>query len=462
MNNYSITASVILRAILPDLIDIILTMKIAILGYGLEGQASLNYFNKPGNSITICDQDLNLAKIEGVDYRLGEDYLKNLTDFDCIVRSPGINPELIYEANPGIDKNKITSGTNLFFENSPTKNIIGITGTKGKGTTSTLIHRMLLEVGKKSHLAGNIGVPAMNLLSDNLGPEDYVVLEMSSFQLSDCKYSPHIAVCIMITQDHLDWHGRIEDYLAAKSSIVKQQTADDIVIYLGSNNKSKALAELSMGHKIPYLESPGAKIENNYVVIDGQSICSVDEIGLLGEHNQQNVCAALTCVWQVSKDVSSLARVIKIFTGLKYRIEFLKEKDGVRYYNDSFASDPDASAAGMKAITSPKVLIVGGFDRKLDLATMVDAILEEENKGLIRKLVIIGASGKRLAQDLDNRDFKNYTILDTKDIVEIVHTAKDLANSGDAVILSPGFASFDMFKNFEERGKAFADAVDQL
>ncbi|HEY5268360.1 MAG TPA: Mur ligase family protein, partial [Candidatus Saccharimonadales bacterium] len=252
-------------------------MKIAILGYGLEGEATLNYFNKPDNTITICDQNQDLDKITGIDYQLGPDYLKSLNNFDLIIRTPGINPVLIYNNNPGIDKSKISSGTNLFFQLSPTKNIIGVTGTKGKGTTSTLIHKMLLEIGKKSHLAGNIGVPAMNLLSEHIEQDDYVVLEMSSFQLSDCNYSPHIAVCLMITQDHLDWHGRIEDYLTSKANIVSHQSKNDIAIYFALNNQSKALASSSLGEKIPYLQKPGAIIVNNNLVIEDQIICSVSE-----------------------------------------------------------------------------------------------------------------------------------------------------------------------------------------
>jgi UDP-N-acetylmuramoylalanine--D-glutamate ligase len=437
-------------------------MKIAILGYGLEGQAALNYFNKFDNSITICDQDLNLPRVEGVEYCLGGSYLNNLDVFDLIIRSPGINPEIIYEANKTLDHTKITSGTNIFFEHAPTKNIIGVTGTKGKGTTSTLIYKMLLEIGKNAYLAGNIGKPAISLLSENLKSDDFVVLEMSSFQLTDAKYSPHIAVCIMITQDHLDWHGKIEGYLEAKKSIVRYQNKDDTVIYYAPNDKSTSLAELSVGERIPYFEKPGAMISDNRIVIDNQVVCDVGEIGLIGEHNQQNVCAALTCVWQISKDKEAYARVIKSFTGLKYRLEFVRERNGIKYYNDSFASDPDASSAGIKAIRAPKVVIVGGYDRMLDLKTLVDAIIEEDKKGLLVKLVIIGASGKRLARDLDESNFRDYLLTESKDISEIISIATTFAKDGNAVLLSPGFASFDMFKNFEERGLAYAEAVNKL
>ena len=436
-------------------------MKIAILGYGLEGVTALDYFNQSENSITICDQNSELEKIAGINYQLGPDYLSNLNKFDLIVRSPGVNPAQIFDSNADIDKSKITSGTNIFFQMSPTKNIIGVTGTKGKGTTSTLIHKMLLEVGKNSYLAGNIGIPAMNLLA-SIKTDDFIVLEMSSFQLSDCNYSPHIAVCLMITQDHIDWHGQIENYLDSKRNIVKYQTKDDIVIYNSQNNKSQSLAETSLANKLPYLEAPGAIVQGQNIIIDDQVICAVSEIGLLGKHNLENICAAITCVWQVSKNKHAIARIIKTFTGLENRLEFVKIKNKVRYYNDSFASAPDAAIAGMKAIASPKVLIIGGFDRNLDLKSLVESIVDEGKNGSIRKLILIGASASRLAKELDAKKYTNYQVSNAKNMFEIVKLATDYADKEDVVLLSPGFASFDMFKNFEERGRAFKDAVNNL
>jgi len=449
-------------AIFIDLIGIIKPMKIAILGYGLEGEAVLSYFKQSDNTITICDQDEDLIKLNNINYHLGEGYLKDLIQFDLIIRSPGLNPKLIYDQNPGLDKTKVTSSTNLFFKLTPTKNVIGITGTKGKGTTSTLIHKMLVESGKKSYLAGNIGIPAISLLGVNLNPDDYVVLEMSSFQLSDCNYSPHIAVCLMVTQDHLDWHGQIQDYLTSKKNIVSHQTKDDFVVYLASNERSKMLAESSLGTKIPYFQKPGAQIIEQSIVIDDQVICSVDEVGLIGIHNLENICAAITCVWQVSKNKPAIKKVITSFTGLKNRLEFLGDKEGIKYYNDSFASAPDAAMAAIRAIPSAKVVIIGGFDRGLDLKYIIDEVINEDKKGLIRKILLIGASSKRLSQEMSDKGFSNFEIDESKNMDEIVNTATKLADSGDTVLLSPGFASFDMFKNFEVRGQAFVDAVAKL
>jgi UDP-N-acetylmuramoylalanine--D-glutamate ligase len=444
------------------LIGIMHTMKIAILGYGLEGEAALNYFKNPNNMFTVCDQDENIIKLNGIDYRLGKDYLVKLDQYDLIIRTAGLNPKLIFNRNPNLDKSKVTSSTNLFLKNSPTKNVIGVTGTKGKGTTATLIHKMLIEAGKNSYLAGNIGVPAISLLKNKLNPEDYVVLEMSSFQLSDCNYSPHISVCLLITQDHLDWHGQIEDYIASKRNIVSHQSKDDKVIYLATNQRSKSLAESSPGLKIPYLQKPGAEIIDGQIVINDQVICSVNEVSLVGEHNLENICAAITCVWQISQDKSAIKKVITSFTGLKNRLEFVKEKDGVKYYNDSFASAPDACIAAIRSFKSPKVMIVGGFDRGLELEFLIDELITDNERGLIRKVLLIGASKERLAKEMTMKGFNNYQILEAKNMDAIVQSAKNLANDGDTVILSPGFASFDMFKNFEVRGQAFVEAVSRI
>jgi UDP-N-acetylmuramoylalanine--D-glutamate ligase len=266
----------------------------------------------------------------------------------------------------------------------------------------------------------------------------------------------------MVTQDHLDWHGQIQDYLTSKKNIVSHQTKDDFVVYLASNERSKLLAESSLGTKIPYFQKPGAEIIEQNIVIDDQVICSVDEVGLIGIHNLENICAAVTCVWQISKDKSAIKKVITSFTGLKNRLEFLGDKEGIQYYNDSFASAPDAAMAAIRALPSAKVVIIGGFDRGLDLKYIIDEVINEDKKGLIRKVLLIGASSKRLSQEMTDNGFSNFQITESKDMNEIVKTASSLADSGDTVLLSPGFASFDMFKNFEVRGQAFVDAVAKL
>lgn len=433
-------------------------MKIAIVGYDREGKATYEFLKNQGHEITICDQDESVIVPERTSSKLGMDYLKHLDEFDMIVRTPSLHPAKILKENPGV-LDKITSQTNLFFENSPTKNIIGITGTKGKGTTSTLVTKMLEADGKHVVLAGNIGIPMLSCLGD-ITADSWVVLELSNFQLIDLRYSPHIATVLMVGHEHLDWHEDFEEYIAAKQQLFIHQETDDIAIYYSKNENSISVADASMGNQIPYFERPGAIVEKGNIIIDDQLVCSTDELKLLGEHNWQNICAATTTVWQVTQNLAAIRQVATSFSGLPFRIEFRREVNGIKYYNDSFATGPGAAIAAIKSISEPKVLIIGGYDRMLDLSELAQVITS--NQASIRKVVLIGASADRTAKALQEAGYTNFVRNTAKDMPSIVAAANSEAQSGDAVVLSPSFASYDMFKNFEERGQFFNDAVSAL
>ncbi|HEX9153689.1 MAG TPA: Mur ligase family protein, partial [Candidatus Saccharimonadales bacterium] len=212
-------------------------MNVAIVGFETEGKLSYKYWQARGASITICDQDADKPTPEGVATQLGNDYLQNLGRFDVIMRTAGLNPNVILAANPGIES-KITTAVDEFLRVCPTANVIGVTGTKGKGTTSTLIAKMLEATGKQVFLGGNIGVPPFEFL-DQLTPDSWVVLELSSFQLYDIKHAPHIAVCLMVVPEHLNWHNDMQDYISAKTRLFTHQKPDDIAIYFGDNETSK-------------------------------------------------------------------------------------------------------------------------------------------------------------------------------------------------------------------------------
>jgi UDP-N-acetylmuramoylalanine--D-glutamate ligase len=433
-------------------------VKVAILGYELEGRAALRYWQKLGAEVTVCDQDAAKEVPADVPTQLGPDYLKNLARFDVLVRTPYLKPRDILAANPAVS-DKITTGVNEFLRASPTANTIGITGTKGKGTTSTLITKMLEASGKRVHLLGNIGVAALDQI-DNVQPDDWVVLELSSYQLIDIKHSPHIAACLMVVPEHLDWHIDMAEYIAAKQQLFRWQQADDITVYYNQNERSKEITSVSQAKKIPYFESPGAYVDGENIVIDGKSICKVSELKLIGEHNWQNVCAATTVVWQVTQDIEAIRSVLTSFAGLPYRIEFRREANGIRYYNDSFATGPGATMAALRAIPETKVMIMGGYDRGLDLTELAIAI-KKSAEG-IRSLLLIGASAQRLGEILTENGYDNFKLSDAQDMTRILKEATELAQPGDAVVLSPAFASYGMFKNFEERGKAFNEAVETL
>jgi UDP-N-acetylmuramoylalanine--D-glutamate ligase len=286
------------------------------------------------------------------------------------------------------------------------------------------------------------------------------VLELANFQLIDLKYSPHIAVCLMISHEHLDWHEDFEEYIAAKQQLFIHQTEKDIAIHYAKNEDSLDVAAASEGTLIPYYAIPGAIIKGDSVVIHNQEICKTSELKLLGQHNWQNVCAAITATWQITQDVAALRQAVTTFTGLPFRIELRREINNVRYYNDSFATGQGATIAAMDAISGNKVMLIGGYDRMLNLDELSKALWRHKND--IRKVVLIGASADRVASVLTKQGFTNFTHCRAKTMPEVVSAAAAEAQPGDAIVLSPSFASFDMFKNFEDRGQQFNAAVEEL
>lgn len=430
-------------------------MKIAIVGFDTEGTVTYEYFKAQGADITICDQNPDISVPDGASSQLGDTYLDNLDRFDSIVRTPGLHPAKILAKNPDV-LDKITSQTNIFFEMSPTTNVIGVTGTKGKGTTSSLITKMLEAAGNRVFLGGNIGLPPLSFF-DQLDSDSWVVLELSSFQLIDLRYSPHIAVCLMVEPEHLDWHEDFEEYIAAKQQLFIHQKSDDVAIYYAPNENSLSIADASEGTVLPYYEKPGAIVSGNEITIDNTTICDTDELQLLGEHNWQNACAAVTAVWQVAPDVAAIKSALTHFSGLEHRLEFVRELSGVRYYDDSFGTTPETAIVAIKAFSEPKVLILGGSDKGVTFEKLAQTVKDSN----VRSVITIGQMGPVISEELRKVGFT--------DIVEggsntdkIVRQAQEIAQSGDVVLLSTACASFDMFKNYKDRGDQFKAAVTTL
>ncbi len=437
-------------------------MKIALLGYDRQGRSALKYWSRDGNEITICDKNKAVETPKGVPTQLGEHYLANLHEFDVLVRTPGIHPAAIQTSNPDSPDilEKTTTVTNEFFRVCPTKNIIGVTGTKGKGTTSTLIANMLEAAGKNVHLGGNIGIPPLDMLEDAIEPDDWVILELANYQLIDLAHSPHIALCLMIEPEHLDWHKSLDEYLRAKQQLFLHQTEQDIAIYKNDDNRSMHIARSSLGKHVAYFSEQGAHVQENSIVIDDIEVCSLDDVALTGAHNYENVCAAVTAVWQVTQDTAVMRQAISTFSGLPFRIEPRGTHNGIDYYNDSFATAPGAAIAAIRAIPNKKVMIVGGYDRGLDFQKLAEIITKPEAN--VRKVVLIGASAQRIANTFDEVGYADYVVSESTSMQEILQRATKEAQTGDAVVLSPACASFDMFKNFEVRGQAFNEAVENL
>lgn len=420
--------------------------------------AAAHYWNWPGNEITICDSRPDLDIPGTYKKQLGPDYLKNLDQFELIVRgAPSIHPNDIAAANSVSTLDKVTTVTNEFFKVCLSKNIIGVTGTKGKGTTSTLIAKMLETDEKKVHLGGNIGIPPLDMLKDGIAPEDWVVLELANFQLIDIKYSPHIGVCLMVVPEHMDWHQDMAEYIQAKQQMFAQQKPEDIAIYFANDENSTRIASIGQGKKIPYFAAPGAVVENGKIKIDSKVICETDEIKLLGEHNWQNVCAAITAFWQVSQNVSAIRSVVTTFAGLEHRLELVREHEGIKFYNDSFGTTPETAMVAIKAFQEPKVVILGGSDKGSGYGDLAKTVKENN----VRKVVLIGKMAPKIREALDMVGY--HEVVDGGSTMSsIVEAARQQAQFGDIVLLSTACASFDMFKNYKDRGEQFKSVVQSL
>ncbi len=433
-------------------------MKVAILGYTDQGKSAYIYWKKQGHDMTICDSRPDIAVPEGVPTQLGEGFLRHLDRFDLVVRgAPTIHPRDIVAANSPDILTKVTSNTDEFMRVCPTKNIIGVTGTKGKGTTSSLIAKMLEAAGKRVHLGGNIGIPPLELLAEDIQPGDWVVLELANFQLIDIKHSPRIGVCLMIAPEHLNWHKDMDEYIAAKSQLFAHQTPRDTAIYYADNETSHRIASASPGAKIPYYANPGAYIEDNHIVIDNQQICRVDELKLLGQFNWQNACAAVTAVWQVVQDPIAIKSVLTTFAGLEHRLEFVREVEGVSYYDDSFGTTPETAIVAIESFKQPKVIILGGSDKGASFDELAKAVISHN----VRQVVAIGDTAARIAKALNDQGF-DAVIPGGTTMPEIVKAAAEAAKSGDVVLLSTASASFGLFANYKDRGEQFKLAVGAL
>jgi len=412
-------------------------MRVAIAEYGLEGQTSYRYYQARGDDVTIVTNrvSLDFPIPEGAKSIVRDDVFDDVLDFDIVLRSPPRNPSSLKTTG------KIWSATNEFFAKCPAP-IIGVTGTKGKGTTSSLIAAILRASGKTVHLVGNIGTPALDVLPD-IAPDDIVVFELSSFQLWDLERSPHIAVVLPIEADHLDVHDDFDDYIRAKSHIVTHQSAADVVVYHDRNEYSRRIGEQSVAERrITYPRD----IPDEYK----------SALRLPGAHNVENATAAVLAVSSVV-DVppESIIQGFASFHGLPHRLRFVAEKNGVSYYDDSIATTPGSAIAAIQSFDQPKILILGGFDKGADYSKLIELCVEKDVL-----IIAMGANRQKIA-DIAAHKSARIVIVDGG-IDEVVTVAADNAPAGSVVILSPAAASFDMFKNYADRGEKFIKAVETL
>lgn len=432
-------------------------MKIAIAGFGIEGESNYHYWaNDHNNQITIVDQKQPTKVLPaGVAAIISQDAFEKLQDFDLVVRTAGLSPEKIKT------NGKVWSATNEFFAKCPAE-IIGVTGTKGKGTTASLIASILEAAGKKVWLLGNIGVASLDNLSQ-IKDSDIVVYELSSFQLWDVESSPHIAVVLGIEPEHLDVHIDFEDYVNAKSNIRKYQKLNDVCVFHPTNELSRKVAESSsLGKTLRYgvSDDGGVYEKDGWFLQNEHKICSTGSLQLIGQHNIENACAAITVARLYGITDEIIDEGLKNFKGLPYRLEFVREIDGIKYYNDSFSSAVPSAISAIKSFDQPEILILGGVDRGANFDDLARAILDSNN---IKQVIIIGQIRHKLAKIIGQiSPNTKVDVTDAKNMGLIVKLAKSYAVSGDVIVLSPGCASFDMFKDFYDRGDQFRNEVNKL
>jgi UDP-N-acetylmuramoylalanine--D-glutamate ligase len=491
--------------------------KIAILGLGIENQALLKWLlNHKAKDITLCDKNSisnfpaspagrqfpNKSQISNLKFQMGKNYLDNLEKFDIIFRTPGLpvmTPEIQKAKKSGVE---ISSQMKLFMDLCPAK-IIGVTGTKGKGTTSTLIAEILtvsisdiskkdvrsfhgaqvsgkrlrptfFEISEDSNvfLAGNIGKAPIDFL-DEIKKNDWVVLEMSSFQLQDMAESPHIAVVLNITSDHLDYHKDTKEYIEAKTNIVRFQKKSDYAVINADYLTSFRFAAISPSDNDYYFSTKKSVDQGAYVEWEPKAganwgkiilrtpekdieIAKTYDIKLRGRHNLENICAAVTASCLAGANIQAIKKVIQNFRGLPLRIELVFEDGKTKYYNDSASTNPDTTIAAIASFAEPIILIAGGSSKGADYTRLG----EELAKSSAKTVILMGKTADRIKDSIKKQDTRNkiQTII-VKNLQDAIKMSKKEAKTGDVVLFSPASASFDMFRDYKDRGDQFNKLV---
>lgn len=427
-------------------------MNIAIAGYGVEGKASYDYWNsQPDTHVTIVDERSVTDAPVDTTIISGDGAFSRLNGFDMVVRTAGLAPHKI--KTDGM----IWSATNEFFKQCPAP-IIGVTGSKGKGTTSSLIASILRAAGKKVWLVGNIGVPSLSILGE-ITADDIVVYELSSFQLWDLEYSPHIAVVLYIEPEHLDIHADLDEYINAKARIAENQITTDRIVYNEGNRWAVDIAGRSVGQRLPYPTERTVHVNGDSFYYGSQQICGIDSVFIPGVHNLDNACAAITAVWSWVQDGGVIAEGLRSFDGLPHRLKLVREVNGVRYYDDSIATTPGSALAAIAAFPEQKVLILGGSYKGADFTELAEKIADIHSR--VKKVILIGDEADRIAVALDAAGYRDH-VRGNGSLADVVTLAREVATSGDVVILSPACASFGQFKNYVDRGEQFIAAVSAL
>lgn len=447
--------------------------RVAFVGLGRSNLPLIKMFCDSGAVVFACDSraedtlgaNAQIAKDYGATLSLGENYLYDL-DVDMLFRTPGMkffSPELDTLREKGTE---ITSEMELFFELCPCK-IIAITGSDGKTTTTTIISELLKTQGYTVHLGGNIGNPLMPEIFE-IKEDDVAVVELSSFQLISMKKSPNVAVVTNLAPNHLDWHKDMEEYIEAKRNIICFQNESDVAVLNHDNEITNGFSKDVKGN-LRYFSS-AEKVENGAYISEGsirfaddngdREVLKISDILIPGHHNIENYMAAISATYGLV-DVETIKSVARTFNGVRHRAQLVREFEGVRYYNDSIASSPTRTACGMLSLFEEKIILIcGGYDKKIPYTPLGPVICKK-----VKTLILMGATADKIEEAVkaSAEYFEGApVILYADNMEEAVLLARENAASGDIVSLSPASASFDKYRDFEERGNHFISIVNEL
>ena len=412
--------------------------RILIAGFGREGKSSLNFIKNqlPDVEVAVADRNSNciieLTKIDpNISFFGGEQYLQQANNFDLILKSPGIKLDVSL-----LERVQISSQTDLFLS-AYNAQIIGITGTKGKSTTATLIHHILVNSELPALLTGNMGIPCFDIISQ-ITPKSIVVFELSAHQLQFVRHSPRVCVLLNIFEEHLDHFGDMESYRNAKLNLIRFAGKADFAVL------HHALRQFVYGLQASISYFPEANIFEL-------------PLALRGDHNRLNIEAALmaTACFGVSKKNGLSA--LTTFQSLPHRLEYLGQKGGVHFYNDSIATIPEAVIAALEAIPQTNFLILGGFDRGISYQSLASFLLEKP----VDRIFFVGKAGRRMAEMLQKQNYSGQ-LVPIENLQQVFVALKDIAKPGNTCLLSPAAASYDQFENFEQRGKMYKELAEEF
>ncbi len=441
---------------------------VTVIGIGISNLPLIKYLVKLGARVTACDkrtknelgENYNELQKLGVSFSLGKDYLKNLSG-DVIFKTPGMRfdvPEILRAKENG---SIITSEMEVFFDLCPS-HIIAVTGSDGKTTTTTLIHKMMTKSGYKTWLGGNIGNP---LLADveNMEKDDWVILELSSFQLHTMRKSPEIAVITNISPNHLDMHKDYQEYIDAKKNIMLYQNSGDMLIVNAENDVTSKIGKEAKGEVRYFSRQNKADVylENGEIKRGDETVLNISDIKIPGMHNVENYMTAIAATWGLVEN-SVIVDVAKTFGGVEHRIELVRTFENVRYYNSSIDSSPNRTINTLRVFPEKVIMIGGGKDKGIPYDEIGPSLVEH-----VKVLILIGATSDKIQEALDMEIKKtgkgnDIEVIRAHSYEEAVNSARSKAVNGDVVILTPASTSFDMFKNFEERGNLFKKLVNEL